>query len=137
MCIQELRKENVSSQRLLASTVSSNIIKHHSLLISLSDATQQFHDTCVIYAENISPHSKFRFRFVIKKNFFNFRNQFFRELLNRMEILIRQLRSCAAATNQQQKSLFLKNKTTSSVEDLKILSETEQSVRQIMQLINR
>lgn len=55
---------NVPSKRLLASS-DSNVIEHHSLLIRLSDATQQFHDTCVIYAENISPHSKFRFRFVI------------------------------------------------------------------------
>jgi len=31
-------------------------------LIRISDLLQQFHHTCTIYAENISPHSKFKFR---------------------------------------------------------------------------
>lgn len=55
-----------------------------------------------------------------------------------MEIIIRQLRSCASATTQQQKLSLLKNATTSNlIDESKILSDTEQSVRQIMQLINR
>uniref|UniRef100_A0AC34GK16 F-actin binding domain-containing protein n=1 Tax=Panagrolaimus sp. ES5 TaxID=591445 RepID=A0AC34GK16_9BILA len=31
-------------------------------IIKLSDNMQRFHDICKIYAENISPHSKFRYR---------------------------------------------------------------------------
>lgn len=53
-----------------------------------------------------------------------------------MEVLIRQLRSCAAATTHQ-KSLLCKGIVTGSNEESKILSDTEQIVRQIMQLINR
>lgn len=34
----------------------------HTHLLQLSDHVQQLHSTCAIYAENISPHSKFRYR---------------------------------------------------------------------------
>jgi len=76
-CIQELRSENGPRKvAALASRLASlggtgqagqgqqqpAAHQHHTTLIQLSDLTQQFHDTCTIYAENISPHSKFRYR---------------------------------------------------------------------------
>uniref|UniRef100_A0AC34QPU7 F-actin binding domain-containing protein n=1 Tax=Panagrolaimus sp. JU765 TaxID=591449 RepID=A0AC34QPU7_9BILA len=80
--------------------------EYNATIIKLSDLMQQFHETCGIYAENISPHSKFRYR----------------ELLNRIDVNIRQLRKCAA---------------TQTDSDSKILPETEQTVRHIMQLVHR
>jgi len=104
---------------------------HHSNLIRLSDVCQQFHDTCAIYAENISPHSKFRYR----------------ELLNRMELSIRQLRSCASHSSTPSHSAnkspshispaSTANNTNGPLDESKILQEAEQTVRQIMQLVNR
>uniref|UniRef100_A0A915DZ27 F-actin binding domain-containing protein n=1 Tax=Ditylenchus dipsaci TaxID=166011 RepID=A0A915DZ27_9BILA len=80
-CMQDLRNEK-APRRIGAVLMPSNKEgNHHDLLIKLSDVCQQFHQTCTIYAENITPHSKFRFR----------------ELLNRMEQQsVRQLRSSAA-----------------------------------------
>uniref|UniRef100_A0A914V5G2 F-actin binding domain-containing protein n=1 Tax=Plectus sambesii TaxID=2011161 RepID=A0A914V5G2_9BILA len=38
----------------------------HASLIRLSDVVQQFQTMCAVYAENISPHSKFRYRLVVR-----------------------------------------------------------------------
>ena len=54
-CITDLRNDKKSSFVDPDS-------EHHAMLIKLSDLMQQFHGTCAIYAENISPHSKFRYR---------------------------------------------------------------------------
>uniref|UniRef100_A0A914YP98 F-actin binding domain-containing protein n=1 Tax=Panagrolaimus superbus TaxID=310955 RepID=A0A914YP98_9BILA len=67
---------------------------------------QRFHDICKIYAENISPHSKFRYR----------------ELLNRIESNVRQLRQCVA---------------THTDSETKALTDAEQTLRHIMQVIHR
>ncbi|CAD5234386.1 unnamed protein product [Bursaphelenchus xylophilus] len=58
-------------------------------LIQLSDIVQQLHSICAIYAENISPHSKFRYR----------------ELLNRLEISVRMLRQSASGIVEEQNSI--------------------------------
>ncbi|TKR79909.1 hypothetical protein L596_014060 [Steinernema carpocapsae] len=79
-----------------------------SKLIQLSDTVQKFHSTCAIYAENISPHSKFRYR----------------ELLNRVEVFVRQLRQCASGSN-------------AAFAEQKVLPQFEQTIRQINQLVHR
>lgn len=59
-CICDLRNERIArSEKNLARNDAQNAI-----LIRLSDIMQQFHHMCAIYAENISPHSKFRYRLV-------------------------------------------------------------------------
>jgi abelson tyrosine-protein kinase 1 len=98
-CLQDLR--NGRLPRKTVRTPESLL----TLLVRFSDVVQQFHNTCGIYAENISPHSKFRYR----------------ELLNRVELSNRQLRQCASASSDESK----------------VLGEVEQTVRQIMQLVNR
>ncbi|CAD5229409.1 unnamed protein product [Bursaphelenchus okinawaensis] len=59
---------------------------NHTRLIQLSDVVQQLHSTCAIYAENISPHSKFRYR----------------ELLNRLDVSVRLLRQTASGISEDQ-----------------------------------
>ncbi|CAJ0583363.1 unnamed protein product, partial [Mesorhabditis spiculigera] len=76
-------------------------------LIELGDRTQQFHSNCQIYAEMISPHSKFRYR----------------ELLNRVEVLARQVRSSSASSSTTVTSELLHNLDT--------------HLQQIVQLIKR
>jgi abelson tyrosine-protein kinase 1 len=98
-CLQDLR--NGRLPRKTVRTPESLL----TLLVRFSDVVQQFHNTCGIYAENISPHSKFRYR----------------ELLNRVELSNRQLRQCASASSDESK----------------VLGEVEQTVRHIMQLVNR
>lgn len=61
-CINELRNERVG--RGVISSQRNNNDAQHALIIRLSDVMQQFHYMCAIFAENISPHSKFRYRFV-------------------------------------------------------------------------
>uniref|UniRef100_A0A7E4W137 Tyrosine-protein kinase n=1 Tax=Panagrellus redivivus TaxID=6233 RepID=A0A7E4W137_PANRE len=97
--IQDLRSERKPTTPLVADSDQG--------LIQLSDLMQQFHDVCKIYAENISPHSKFRYR----------------ELLNRIDGNVRQLRQCAASHQADSNA--------------KILPEAEQTVRHIMQVIHR
>ncbi|KAI1702901.1 protein tyrosine kinase domain-containing protein [Ditylenchus destructor] len=66
-CIQDLRNERAPCRISISKfgTKSNNSdnqqSQHHNNLIRISDVMQQFHDTCTIYAENISPHSKFRY----------------------------------------------------------------------------
>ncbi|VDN40821.1 unnamed protein product [Gongylonema pulchrum] len=83
----------------------------HALLIRLSDVMQQFHHMCAIYAENISPHSKFRYR----------------ELLNRMDVFIRQLRQCASSSSS----------TDVLQAEQQVIPQFEQIIRQIMHLVQR
>ncbi|KAI1708926.1 protein tyrosine kinase domain-containing protein [Ditylenchus destructor] len=69
-CIQDLRNErapcriSISKFGAKSNNSDSQQSQHHNNLIRISDVMQQFHDTCTIYAENISPHSKFRYRWV-------------------------------------------------------------------------
>ncbi|KAL3118978.1 hypothetical protein niasHT_003761 [Heterodera trifolii] len=87
--------------------------QRHVELIRIGDLLQQFHDTCKIFAENITPYSKFKFT----------------ELLCRVEGSIRQLRLCVPAVG--------KVCATNVSKDQQILADTELLVRQIMQLVNR
>ncbi|VDM57145.1 unnamed protein product [Angiostrongylus costaricensis] len=80
-------------------TQSSRCDSRLAMLIRLSDVMQQFHSTCAIYAEQITPHSKFRYR----------------ELLNRLEVFVRQLRNSESH----------------------IIPQFEVTFRQILQLISR
>jgi abelson tyrosine-protein kinase 1 len=79
---------------------------HNTLLIQLNDTIQKFHGICKVYAESISPHSKFRFK----------------ELLNHVESIAKQLQRCSNGTSNDEQ---------------KILADSEQTFRQIMQLVNR
>lgn len=63
-CICDLRNERVSRVKDQHVNYADG---QHVLLIRLSDLMQQFHHLCAIYAENISPHSKFRYRLVLVK----------------------------------------------------------------------
>ncbi|CAD6188681.1 unnamed protein product [Caenorhabditis auriculariae] len=78
-------------------------------LIKLSDTIQQFHSTCGVYAEQISPHSKFRFK----------------ELLNRVETFIRQMRSAASPSSSP------------TFAEQQVIPLFEETFSQIMQLVNR
>ncbi|VDN92049.1 unnamed protein product [Brugia pahangi] len=105
-CICDLRNERVSRVKGQHADYSDG---QHALLIRLSDLMQQFHHLCAIYAENISPHSKFRYR----------------ELLNRMDLFIRQLRQCASSSNEVMQA------------EQHIIPQFEQTIRQIMHLVQR
>ncbi|KAI6173722.1 Tyrosine-protein kinase [Aphelenchoides besseyi] len=94
-CVNDLR--NVRPAR--------SVKPRHVLLIELSDSIQQFSGAASKWGECISPHSKFRYR----------------ELLNRVDVIVRQLGKCANENADEQK----------------ILAEAEQTFRQIMQLVNR
>ncbi|VDN04108.1 unnamed protein product [Thelazia callipaeda] len=107
-CICDLRNERISRVKSHQSNCSDG---QHALLIRLSDLMQQFHHMCAIYAENISPHSKFRYR----------------ELLNRMDVFIRQLRQCASSS--------LSNEVVQA--EQQVIPQFEQTIRQIMHLVQR
>ncbi|KAK0403448.1 hypothetical protein QR680_016923 [Steinernema hermaphroditum] len=94
-----------------------------SKLIQLSDAVQKFHNSCAIYAELISPHSKFRYRRV---PYFLYLTALlhFRELLNRVEVFVRQLRQCASSSD-------------SHFAEQKVIPQFEHTIRQINQLVHR
>uniref|UniRef100_A0A914HVU5 Tyrosine-protein kinase n=1 Tax=Globodera rostochiensis TaxID=31243 RepID=A0A914HVU5_GLORO len=98
-----------SSQGIGLSDAQQN--QRHVELIRIGDLLQQFHDTCKIYAENITPYSKFKFT----------------ELLCRVEGFIRQLRTCVPAVGKTNAGNLSK--------DQQILADTERLVRQIMQLV--
>ncbi|EFO22616.2 TK/ABL protein kinase [Loa loa] len=106
-CICDLRNERVC--RVKGQHANCSTDGQHALLIRLSDLMQQFHHLCAIYAENISPHSKFRYR----------------ELLNRMDVFIRQLRQCASSSNEVRQA------------EQHIIPQFEQTIRQIMHLVQR
>ncbi|VDN51365.1 unnamed protein product [Dracunculus medinensis] len=113
-CICDLRNERIArSEKNLARNDAQNAI-----LIRLSDIMQQFHHMCAIYAENISPHSKFRYRLLTFDCLV--------ELLNRMDGFIKQLRQCASSATTD----FL-------VAEQQIIPQFEQIIRQIMQLVQR
>ncbi|GMR31579.1 hypothetical protein PMAYCL1PPCAC_01774 [Pristionchus mayeri] len=101
---------------------SSGETSHLSLLVRLSDLTQQFHSTASIYGEQIAPHNKFRFR----------------ELLNRLEVFVRQVRQCssAACSNPSPSSPAHSAAAADSLEE-RILPQLELLLQQIMQLVNR
>uniref|UniRef100_A0A0N5AST4 Tyrosine-protein kinase n=1 Tax=Syphacia muris TaxID=451379 RepID=A0A0N5AST4_9BILA len=105
-CICDVRNERVG--RVIARGTRSDA--QHALIIRLSDVMQQFHHMCAIYAENISPHSKFRYR----------------ELLTRMEGFIRQLRQCASSPTAEVLHA-----------EQQVIPQFEQTIRQIMQLVQR
>uniref|UniRef100_A0A915PPZ0 Tyrosine-protein kinase n=1 Tax=Setaria digitata TaxID=48799 RepID=A0A915PPZ0_9BILA len=107
-CICDLRNERVGR---LKGQHGSCTDGQHALLIRLSDLMQQFHHLCAIYAENISPHSKFRYR----------------ELLNRMDVFIRQLRHCASSSSS--------NEVVQA--EQQVIPQFEQTIRQIMHLVQR
>ncbi|VDM74896.1 unnamed protein product [Strongylus vulgaris] len=104
-CMQDLRNERVGRM-----TQTSRTDSRLAMLIRLSDVMQQFHTTCAIYAEQITPHSKFRYR----------------ELLNRLEVFVRQLRTCASGSA-----------SNPDFAESHILPQFEVTFRQILQLINR
>ncbi|EPB70661.1 hypothetical protein ANCCEY_10239 [Ancylostoma ceylanicum] len=104
-CVQDLRNERVGRM-----TQTSRTDSRLAMLIRLSDVMQQFHSTCAIYAEQITPHSKFRYR----------------ELLNRLEVFVRQLRTCASGSA-----------SNPDFAESHILPQFEVTFRQILQLINR
>ncbi|CAI4228791.1 unnamed protein product [Auanema sp. JU1783] len=104
-CVQDLRNERVGRV-----TQAPRGDSRLALLIRLSDLMQQFHSTCAIYAEQITPHSKFRFR----------------ELLNRLEVYVRQLRTCASTSG-----------SNPELAEQHILPQFEQTFMQIMQLVSR
>ncbi|KJH44171.1 SH2 domain protein [Dictyocaulus viviparus] len=105
VCIQDLRNKRVGH-----GAPSLGCDTRLAALIRLSDVMQQFHSTCAIYAEQITPHSKFRYR----------------ELLNRLEIFVRQLRSCASGSE-----------ITPDLTESNIFQQLDVTFRQILQLINR
>ncbi|VDO36818.1 unnamed protein product [Onchocerca flexuosa] len=105
-CICDLRNERVSQVKGQHANYTDG---QHALLIRLSDLMQQFHHLCAIYAENISPHSKFRYR----------------ELLNRMDVFIRQLRQCVSSSSS--------NEVMQAEQH--IIPQFEQTIRQIMHLV--
>uniref|UniRef100_A0A8R1XTV7 Tyrosine-protein kinase n=1 Tax=Onchocerca volvulus TaxID=6282 RepID=A0A8R1XTV7_ONCVO len=107
-CICDLRNERVSQVKGQHANYTDG---QHALLIRLSDLMQQFHHLCAIYAENISPHSKFRYR----------------ELLNRMDVFIRQLRQCVSSSSS--------NEVMQAEQH--IIPQFEQTIRQIMHLVQR
>ncbi|KAK6760449.1 hypothetical protein RB195_021789 [Necator americanus] len=104
-CMRDLRNERVGRV-----TQTSRTDSRLAMLIRLSDVMQQFHSTCAIYAEQITPHSKFRYR----------------ELLNRLEVFVRQLRTCASGSANNP-----------DFAESHILPQFEVTFRQILQLINR
>uniref|UniRef100_A0A1I7XJK9 Non-specific protein-tyrosine kinase n=1 Tax=Heterorhabditis bacteriophora TaxID=37862 RepID=A0A1I7XJK9_HETBA len=59
-CVHDLRNERVGRV-----TLSPRGDSRLTLLIRLSDVMQQFHTMCAIYAEQITPHSKFRYRDIV------------------------------------------------------------------------
>ncbi len=79
----------------------------NSSFIKLSDVVQKFKMMCSVYAENISPHSKFRFR----------------ELLGQLEGYVPRLRACASSQSPELQDAVLK--------------ELEVSFRDLMLLIQR
>lgn len=103
--MQELRNERTGRGAKMSSRSDSQL----AILIRLSDVMQQFHSMCAIYAEQVTPHSKFRYR----------------ELLNRVEVFVRQLRSCAS------------NSGNTEFAESHILPQFDATLRQIVQLINR
>ncbi|KAJ1357460.1 hypothetical protein KIN20_015617 [Parelaphostrongylus tenuis] len=105
-CLQDLRNDRVGRISSQSSRSDSRLAK----LIRLSDVMQQFHSTCAIYAEQITPHSKFRYR----------------ELLNRLEVFVRQLRNCASDTS-----------SNPDLAESHIIPQFEVTFRQILQLISR
>uniref|UniRef100_A0A915AI09 Tyrosine-protein kinase n=1 Tax=Parascaris univalens TaxID=6257 RepID=A0A915AI09_PARUN len=106
-CINELRNERVG--RGVISSQHNDNEAQHALIIRLSDIMQQFHYMCAIFAENISPHSKFRYR----------------ELLNRLEGFVRQLRQCASTTSEILHA------------EQHVVPQFEHTLRQVMQLVQR
>jgi hypothetical protein len=116
-CVGELRGASVRQN----SSSSSN---PHAALIRLSDVVQQFQTMCAVYAENISPHSKFRYRSV--QCFVGTQCSVtwvaFRELLTRMDSYVHGLRQCAVEDATQQE---------------RVLKELEQTFRDVMLLIQR
>uniref|UniRef100_A0A915IVT2 F-actin binding domain-containing protein n=1 Tax=Romanomermis culicivorax TaxID=13658 RepID=A0A915IVT2_ROMCU len=58
----------------------------NSIYVQLSDKVKRFQELCSVYAENISPHGKFRFR----------------ELVANLDGFVQKLRSCAVSQQQQQ-----------------------------------
>uniref|UniRef100_A0A1I8C3K1 Tyrosine-protein kinase n=1 Tax=Meloidogyne hapla TaxID=6305 RepID=A0A1I8C3K1_MELHA len=136
-CIQEVnRKPNAGTVAFLIRTIGQQQPKEGSTggsdhLIRISDLLQQFHHTCAIYAENISPHSKFKFR----------------ELLSRMDAGIRQLitfvstPSTSSSINKSVGTRQTNNPSsqtsTSPPSDRQVLADMEMLVRQVMQLVNR
>ncbi|GMT31166.1 hypothetical protein PFISCL1PPCAC_22463, partial [Pristionchus fissidentatus] len=100
-----------------STSLSSTETSHLSLLVKLSDLTQQFHSTASIYGEQIAPHNKFRFR----------------ELLNRLEVFVRQVRQCSSAACSSSSN---SPSSSDSLED-RILPQLQLLLQQIMQLVNR
>ncbi|WKY14214.1 hypothetical protein Q1695_000057 [Nippostrongylus brasiliensis] len=107
--VLEERMQEMRSERSARAASCPQNDSQPSTIIRLSDAMQQFHSMCAIYAEQVTPHSKFRYR----------------ELLNRVEVFVRQLRSCAS------------NSANSDFAESHVLPQFEGTLRQIMQLINR
>ncbi|KAK6027157.1 hypothetical protein OSTOST_06817, partial [Ostertagia ostertagi] len=101
--------QKLRSERAGRITKTSRTNSQHVNLIQLSDAMQQFHNICAVYAEQVTPHSKFRYR----------------ELLNRIELFMRQLRSCATSS------------VNPELAESHILPQFEATLHQIHQLINR
>ncbi|KAF7633735.1 Tyrosine-protein kinase [Meloidogyne graminicola] len=140
VCIQEInRKPTAGTVAFLIRTIGQQQTKENvnngeaDYLIRISDLLQQFHNTCTIYAENISPHSKFKFR----------------ELLIKIELGIKQLRtfistfSSSSSSSLSNKSNNIINRlttpsstkiSTSSPNDRQILADMEMIIRQLMQL---
>uniref|UniRef100_A0AC35UHA7 Tyrosine-protein kinase n=1 Tax=Rhabditophanes sp. KR3021 TaxID=114890 RepID=A0AC35UHA7_9BILA len=83
----------------------------NTLLITLNELLIKFHEKCTIYAENISPYSKFKYK----------------ELLEHVDALNRQLRQYTAASSLSN----LKELETNLIPDC------DNSLRQVMQLVNR
>jgi abelson tyrosine-protein kinase 1 len=63
---------------------------HHALLVRLGDQIQRFHSVCSIYAEKISPHSKFKYR----------------ELLSRVDQIVRKLREVTNGTSNEEEKIL-------------------------------
>lgn len=108
------------------SMATSGETSHLSMLVRLSDLTQQFHSTASIYAEQIAPHNKFRFR----------------ELLNRLEVFVRQVRQCSSAACSNPSTVAASSSPSHSAAasdslEERILPQLELLLQQIMQLVNR
>lgn len=81
----------------------------NSSYIQLSDKVQQFETMCSVYAENISPHGKFRFR----------------ELVTKLNSFIPRLRACASSSSNIPE------------DPEKLLRELESVVRDLISLVQR
>lgn len=79
-----------------------------SALIQVSDRVQKYAELCSIYAENISPHNKFRFR----------------ELVSKLDGYIPRLRRCASSVKCE-------------VDQDSLVNELEATVGDLMQLVQR